>query len=252
MKYLKTPLEDIPWVRHGFFTRTGGESGGIYASLNCGPGSGDNADHVRANREKVAAEMGVEAILTLNQVHSATAIFVDRPWAGDRPAGDALVTATPRLGVAVLTADCGPVLLASRKDKIVAAAHAGWKGAVGGVLEATIEEMKKRGANPQDIVAAIGPCIGPASYEVGGDFDKPFLEQDKGNARFFRKAERPGHLMFDMPAYITSRLKAAGIAEIHDTKQDTLADEARYFSFRRATLRGEPDYGRQISVIAIK
>jgi YfiH family protein len=252
MKYLKTPLEDIPWVRHGFFTRQGGESGGIYASLNCGPGSGDNKDHVRANREKVAAEIGAESVLTLNQVHSATAITVTKPWEGDRPTGDALVTAVAGLGVAALTADCGPVLLASKKDKVVAAAHAGWKGAIGGVLEAAIEEMKKCGARPGDIVAAIGPCIGPASYEVSADFNKPFMELDRDNARFFRKAERPGHLIFDLPGYIAHRLKAAGVAEIHDTRRDTLADAENYFSYRRSTLKKEPDYGRQISVISIK
>jgi YfiH family protein len=250
VKRLTTSLKDIPWVRHGFFTRQGGVSAGIFDSLNCGPGSGDDAASVAENRARVARELGVGDLVTLWQVHSADVVIVDKPLK-DRPQADALVTAQPNLAIAVLTADCAPVLFASRKDKIVAATHAGWKGAVGGVLEATIERMKSVGVNPADISAAIGPCIGPKSYEVGADFLAPFLALDKANEKFFRKAEKSGHMMFDLPAYVAHRLRLAGITQIEDTRQDTLADEKSYFSYRRSCIRGEKDYGRQISVIAI-
>ena len=253
MKYLTTSLEDIPWVRHGFFTRVGGVSGGVYNSLNCGPGSGDDLDSVWTNRERVAEALGIAQLATTSQIHSARAVMLTEPWEHEnRPDADAIVTATRGVGIGVLTADCTPILFASRKDKIVGSAHAGWKGALGGVLEATTEAMKNLGAKTADISAAIGPCIGPLSYEVSDDFINPFLEHDKSSDRFFRKAEKPGHLMFDLPGYVSSRLKAAGIETIHDTKQDTLPNEAAWFSYRRTTQRKEKDYGRQISVIAIK
>jgi YfiH family protein len=250
MKYLTTNLNEIPWVSHGFFTRAGGTSEGIYASLNCGPGSGDDLDCVRANRAKVAGALGVENVVTLWQVHSARVVNVTRALPREElPQGDALVTATPGLGIGILTADCAPVLFASGKDRVVGAAHAGWKGALGGVLEATVGEMKKLGA--RDIEAALGPCIGPNSYEVGGDFPAPFLAQDKKNEVFFTRAQKPGHFMFDLPAYTAARLKAAGVAVVHDVRQDTLANEQAYFSYRRACLRGEKSYGRQLSAIAV-
>src|SRR5690606_3815552 len=229
-------------------------SEGLYESLNCARSSGDRAEHVRANRAQVAAalDLAPENILTLKQVHGARAITVSAPWGGDSPEGDALATATPGIGLGVLTADCVPVLLASRKDRIVAAAHAGWKGALGGVIEAAVAAMENLGAKRQDIAAAIGPCIGPQSYEVGADFPRPFVEQDARNMRFFRPAARQGHVMFDLPGYAADRLNKAGIAEVYDVRQDTLANEAAYFSYRRACQRGETDYGRQISVIAIR
>jgi YfiH family protein len=252
MKYLTTPLNTIPWLRHGFFTRRDGVSNGIYASLNCGPGSGDKKENVFANRARVAQSIEISAdnMPVLAQIHSAAAVSVARAWRyEDRPEADAAVTDTPGIGVSVLTADCAPVLFASKKDKIVGAAHAGWKGAVGGVLEATVAKMN---CDPADIVAAIGPCIGPKSYEVSADFKIPFLAQDQANERFFKEAERAGHLYFDLPAYVGCRLRLCGVGEVHDTGQDTLADEASYFSYRRTCHRKEPDYGRQISIIAIK
>ncbi len=213
-------LDDISWAFHGFFTRHGGEP---------------------------------QDIITLRQTHSDKAIVVRTPWAKDgQPEGDALVTNIPGLHLAVKTADCVPVLFACKTEKIVAAAHAGWKGAIGGILESTVSEMKNLGAEERDIVAIIGPCIGPQSYEVSDDFKKPFLEQDKLNEKFFRAASRPGHLLFDLPGYVAERLKKLGIETVYDMARDTLSDEDTFFSYRRATLRGEKDYGRQMSVIAIK
>jgi polyphenol oxidase len=254
MKYIKTALSEIPWVRHGFFTRVGGVSRGIYAGANCGWGSNDDIAHVRANRGKVAAELGIpgDSLVTLNQYHSAVAVTVDAPWTReDMPRGDALVTARPGIGIGALAADCAPILLASKKDRIVAAVHAGWKGAVGGVLEAAIAEMAAHGAKVSGLAAAVGPCIGPESYEVSEGFDAPFLLQDAGNARFFRAAAKKGHLFFDLPGYVAHRLKAAGVETVYETRTDTLPDEETFFSYRRACLRGEKDYGRQISAIAI-
>ncbi|MBI1214827.1 MAG: peptidoglycan editing factor PgeF [Alphaproteobacteria bacterium] len=256
MKFLTTGLDDIKWVSHGFFTRLGGASEGLYDSLNCALSSGDAPERVRANRAKVAEvlDLDPENIITLKQVHSANVITVDKPWdsRAKTPEADALVTDRPGLGIAVLTADCAPVLFASKKDKIVGAAHAGWKGALHGVLEATVAQMSVLGAKPSDIVAAIGPCIGPQSYEVSEGFDAPFIEQDAENAKFFKPAENPGHLVFDLPGYAASRLEALGIETVLDTKRDTLTGEDVFFSYRRSTKRKEPDYGRQISVIALK
>jgi YfiH family protein len=221
VKYLTTHLEDIPWVRHGFFTRVGGTGEGLYGSLNCGWGSGDDLDRVRANRAKVAEAIGVapQNLINLKQTHSNTVVTATAPWTREEmPEGDAIVTTVPGIGVGVLTADCAPVLFASKKHKIVAAAHAGWKGAIGGILEQTVAAMKKLGADPAEISASIGPCIGPQSYEVSDSFKAPFLEQDKANARFFRAAEKPGHLIFDLPGYVSHRLKSAGVGTVYDTR----------------------------------
>jgi polyphenol oxidase len=255
MKFLTTDLAKHKWLSHGFFTRIGGASAGIYATLNCAWGSADDPEHIRMNREKVAETLGLapDNILTLSQVHSPRVITVTDAWSREKiPEGDALVTDRRGLGLAVQTADCAPILFAAGKARVIGAAHAGWKGAVGGVLEATVEAMKKLGAEPADISAAIGPCIGPQSYEVSSGFDAPFLAQDPANAQFFKKAAKEGHLMFDLPGYVAHRLRLLGLREVHDTRQDTLANEAAYFSYRRTTQRGEKDYGRQISVIAIK
>lgn len=256
MKFLTTALGDIKWVSHGFFTRIGGMSEGLYGSLNCALSSSDAQDSVRANRAKVAEVLDIEAqnILTLKQVHSAHVVTADAAFAtrDKTPEADALVTTHAGLGLAVLTADCAPVLLASKKDKIIGAAHAGWKGALHGVLDATVAEMTVQGAKPSDIAAAIGPCIGPQSYEVSDDFKTPFLSQDEKNAAFFAPSPKPGHLIFDLPGYVAARLRALGIEDIHDTRQDTLSNENVFFSYRRSCLRKEADYGRQISVIAIK
>lgn len=255
MKPVTTILQDIPWVSHGFFTRQGGASGGIFSSLNCGLASNDKMNDVTANRNAVAKILGLMPgnIATPYQVHSATAVMATAPWKMEEmPKADAVVTDRPGLGIGVLTADCAPVMFASRRDKIIGIAHAGWKGAIFGVLEATVAAMKEMGAKPEDITVAIGPCIGAASYEVSDDFKPPFLAQDESNIKFFGEATRPGHLMFDLPGYVTDRLQRCGIGMIVDTRQDTLANEACYFSYRRTCQRGEKDYGRQISVIAIK
>jgi hypothetical protein len=199
--------------------------------------------------------MGIEAenLLTLDQRHTSDAVRVTAAWTRENlPIADALVTAAAGFGMGVLTADCVPVLFASKKDKIVGAAHAGWKGAITGVLEAAVGEMEALGAKVSDIAAAIGPCIGPQSYEVSEDFSKPFLAQGSEHARFFMPAARPGHLMFNLSGYVMHRLTAAGIETVYDTQQDTLPQEDVYFSYRRSCLRGESDYGRQISIISIK
>ena len=255
MKFLTTDLEKMKWLSHGFFTRVGGASGGLYGSLDCAWSSQDNPDHVKLNREKVAETIGVGAdqVITLKQVHSNKVITVTKAWTREQaPSADALVTDQKGIGIAVLTADCAPVLFAAKKSRIVGAAHAGWKGALSGVREETIKAMIALGAKKEEISAAIGPCIGPQSYEVSEGFEKPFLEQDTGNSQFFRAADKTGHLIFDLPGYIIHRLKAAGIADVHDTKQDTLTNENAYFSYRRSCIRKESDYGRQMSVIAIR
>jgi polyphenol oxidase len=255
MQFLKTEIEKISGVRHGFFSRLGGTSAGLYDSLNCAwSAKTDDAAHVAENRARVARELGIapENLATVSQVHSPTVVNVTQAWArGQAPQADGLVTATPGIAIGVLTADCAPVLFASRKGDVIGAAHAGWKGAVTGVLENTVVEMEKLGADRRDIVAAIGPCIGPQSYEVGPDFMQPFLEQDAGNAKFFAAATKPGHMIFNLPAYAAHRLRLAGVDEVHDTATDTLSDEKTYFSYRRSCLRQEADYGRQLSVIAL-
>lgn len=248
---------DAGHIRHGFFGRVGGKSRGIYDSLNCGLGSGDDPAAVNENRGRVAENIGVKAekLVTLHQVHSADCVRVTAPWKPeDRPKADALVTDVPGIAIAVLTADCAPVLFAGRKadgSPVVGAAHAGWGGAIGGVLEATVKAMADMGADPAQIRAAIGPCIGPDSYEVGVDFRTRFLAQDAENAEFFVPATREGHLMFDLPAYVRRRLKLAGVGFVGGRGIDTCFNEEDYFSYRRSTHRAEPDYGRQASVIAI-
>lgn len=244
-------------VRHGFFGRHGGVSSGIYGSLNCGSGSQDDPAAVAENRSRAAAVLGVstDRLLSLYQVHSAICLTVTEPFEeGVRPEADAMVTDVPGLALGVLTADCGPVLLTGTKangSPVIGAAHAGWGGALGGILEATVLAMRELGAIPYSIRAALGPCIGPASYEVSTDFEAPFLEQDVENAHFFRAGRRDGHLMFDLPGYIARRLALAGVERVYITGVDTCADEERCFSYRRATLRGEPDYGRQLSAVVI-
>lgn len=244
-------------IRHGFFGRGGGASRGIYDSLNCGLGSGDDPAAVNENRGRVAESIGVMAdkLVTLHQVHSPDCVRVTKPWSmEDRPKADALVTDVPGIAIAVLTADCAPVLFAGRKadgSPVVGAAHAGWGGAIGGVLEATVKAMADMGVDPANIRAAIGPCIGPDSYEVKTDFRVKFIEQDPENVAFFVPATREGHLMFDLPAYVRRRLKLAGVGHVGGKGIDTCFNEEDYFSYRRSTHRAEPDYGRQASVIAI-
>lgn len=248
-------LNEFVRVRHGFFTREGGVSEGLYTSLNCGPGSKDKPEAVRENRRRVMATMELpeEALVTLYQTHSSDVIKVTEPWdMANPPQADAMVTDRTGIALGILTADCAPVLLADGKGGIVAAAHAGWKGALGGVLDNTVKAMVEMGAKAPKIVAAIGPCIGHRNYEVGPEFPAPFLAEDAVNADYFAPAPRAGHFLFDLPGYISRKLAKLGVTEVTRVPADTLRDEARFFSYRRATLRGETDYGRQISVIMLE
>lgn len=247
-------LAALPGISHAFFTREGGVSEGpVYGSLNGGQGSQDKREHVLENRRRMAGHMGVEPERFLNvwQVHSPDCLTVDGPWTGERPKADALATVTPGLAITVATADCGPVLFADAKAKVVGAAHAGWKGAFTGVLEATIEAMERLGASRSGITAAIGPMLSRANYEVGPEFVERFHAQDPANARFFTPSAKQGHAMFDLPAYNRMRLERAGIGRVNDLGLCTYADEGRFYSYRRSTHRSEPDYGRLISAIAI-
>jgi len=245
-------LSALSGIRHAFFTREGGVSGGVYASLNGGPGSNDRPENVAENRARMAAALAVEPqrLLTAYQVHSAEVVVAQAPW-HTRPRADGIVTCMPGLAIGVTTADCAPVLLADRQARVVGAAHAGWRGALAGVLEATLAAMEELGARRQHIVAAAGPMIRQPSYEVGPELVERFLAADRDNARFFAPAARPGHAQFDLAGYIVARLRRAGVGEIEDLGCCTYADPARFFSFRRATHRAEPDYGRHVSAIAL-
>jgi YfiH family protein len=246
-------LNDIPTIRHAFFTREGGVSSGIYGSLNCGVGSSDDPANVAENRRRCAAafDLPPDRLVTLYQVHSPDVVTVERPrTAGEPPPrADALVTATPGVALGILTADCVPILFADAEAGVIGAAHAGWKGAKAGVIEATVQAMTALGASAGRIVAAIGPCIAQRSYEVGPEFPGRFLDEDPANADFFAPARRDGHSMFDIGGYVSRRLGRAGVGMIQRCPNDTVSEEDRFFSYRRATLRGEPDYGRGISVI---
>jgi YfiH family protein len=239
-------------VAHGFFTRRGGVSQGGYAALNCGLGSRDAPEAVRENRALVAAHLGAEGLITAHQVHGTTAVVADGAWSLDaRPKADAIVTTRRGLAVGVLTADCAPVLFADGQAGVVAAAHAGWRGALAGILEATIATMQRLGASPQRIVAAIGPCIGQAAYQVGPEFEQAFLGRDPASARFFVRPEPGARPHFDLGAYVGQRLERAGIASNQVSKLCTYTDSAEFFSFRRSQALGEADYGRQISAIVL-
>ncbi|AWK86699.1 peptidoglycan editing factor PgeF [Azospirillum thermophilum] len=248
-------LNDITHIRHAFFTRTGGVSTGLYGSLNCGLGSKDAPAAVRENRARAAARMEVapENLVTCYQVHSPTCVVVETPWAPEEaPQADAMATAVPGIALGILTADCAPVLFADNKARVIGAAHAGWKGAKGGVLEATVARMVELGAKPGRIVACIGPCIAQRSYEVGPEFPTPFLDEDSRNRDYFAPARRDGHFLFDLAAYVTRRLGDAGVEVIQRCPNDTVAEEDRFFSYRRSCLRGEPDYGRGLSAIVLQ
>jgi polyphenol oxidase len=247
-------LSQASGIRHGFFTRQGGVSSGPYASLNCGLGSEDHRELVLQNRRLTALHLGAapDQIVTLHQTHSATALVLDqRPVDGPLPKADAIVTATPGLVVAALSADCTPVLFADPQHKIVAAAHAGWRGAVCGILEATIDAMERLGARRPSIRAAIGPCIHQANYEVGPEFEAQLVNASPGNAHFFTTAAASGRRHFDLPGFVANRLAIAGIADIDLSRHCTYEDPQRFFSYRRGTHQGERDYGRQISAIVL-
>jgi YfiH family protein len=241
-------------IRHAFFTRQGGVSGGLYASLNGGIGSRDKAADVAENRARMAAALDVvpDNLLTVFQIHSPQVVVVETAWPTEaRPQADAMVTARPSLAIGVSTADCGPVLLAEPEAGVIGAAHAGWRGALTGVLEATVGAMERLGAERGRIRAVLGPMIRQSNYEVGPDFITRFGVEDSGSERFFMPAPRSGHALFDLAGYIAARLQNAGIGAVEDLGLCTYADSARFFSFRRMTHRGEADYGRHISAIAL-
>lgn len=252
MSFLTSELLDTPRIRHGFFTRQGGTSKGIYKSLNCGPGSGDDPESVRVNRHRVIAELGGGELCTLHQVHSPDVVTVASSFPEERPKADALVTKTPGIILGILTADCGPVLFADNEARVVGAAHAGWKGAFTGVLENTVAAMEALGAKRERITAALGPCIAQQSYEVGPEFIARLVEADAKNSRHFIPSTKPDHHMFDLPGYVLDRLAETRIAKAGWVGRDTCAEDDMFFSYRRTTLRKEPDYGRQISVISLK
>jgi polyphenol oxidase len=240
-------------IRHAFFTRKGGVSEGIYAGLNVGAGSQDDPERVQENRRRAAAHFGHEAaqIVTPWQVHSPDAVIVDGPFTGEKPQADGIVTATPGVIIGVVTADCGPILFADDEARVIGAAHAGWKGALYGVLENTIRAMEELGAQRSRIRAVLGPSISQSNYEVSEGYKATFTEQDQAYARFFASSDRERHAMFDLRAFTLMQLERAGI-EAAMTPDCTYADEANFFSYRRTTHRKEPDYGRQLSAILIR
>ncbi|HTG38706.1 peptidoglycan editing factor PgeF [Sphingomonas sp.] len=239
-------------VAHGFLGRRGGVSTGIHAGLNVGIGSHDDAEAVARNRDLARdAVLPGAALVTVYQVHSRDVVIVNAPFPGERPRGDAMVTRSPGLLLGILTADCAPVLFADAEAGVVGAAHAGWKGALAGVTDATLDAMERLGARRGNIAAAIGPCIARASYEVDLPFAERFAADDPANERFFADGARPDRLQFDLEAYVAARLAAAGVGRVEALGLDTYADPGRFFSYRRATHEGAPDYGRQISLIGL-
>jgi YfiH family protein len=245
---------DTNAIRHGFFGREGGVSTGIFAGLNCSLGSGDDVTKVAENRRIALAQLGLgpDQMVTCYQIHSADVVVVEQHWQHEnRPRADAMVTKRKGLALGILTADCAPVLFADETAGVVAAAHAGWRGAVGGVVEATITAMRREGASLARIKAAIGPCIGFDSYEVGPEFPAPFLAQSPDNAAFFRAAARARHHLFDLAGYVRARLAAAGVTSIDATGGDTAAEAARFFSYRRTCLAGEKQFGHELSAICL-
>lgn len=249
-----TELSGLSGIRHGFMTRGGGVSEGLYASLNCGIGSQDVTASVLENRGRAVSAIGMPqgSLVTAYQVHSAKAVVVDRIWSREEaPQVDGLVTAKPGITLGILTADCAPVLFADESARVIGAAHAGWKGAITGVLPQTVEKMVELGAQVGRIRAAIGPCIGQLSYEVGAEFPAPFLAQNPDNARYFIPSIRDQRYMFDIGGYVRDQLRGLGLAAVELLGRDTCAEEDQFFSYRRTTLRQEPDYGRQISLIGL-
>ncbi|MEZ5970413.1 MAG: peptidoglycan editing factor PgeF [Hyphomonadaceae bacterium] len=239
-------------VKHGFFGREGGVSSGIYASLNAGTGSKDDPANVLENRRRIAAAFGVERdhLCGVHQIHSPTAVFIDGPWTAERPHADALVTTTPNLAISILTADCTPILFVDADIKVIGAAHAGWRGALAGVIENTLRLMEEKGAERSRISAAIGPCIHQSSYEVGPEFEAEFIATDAGFARFFAQGAGD-RLHFDLPGFCASRLEAAGVAQIETLPLDTYAESKRLYSHRRSVHEKAGDYGRNCSAIML-
>ena len=241
-------------IRHAFFTREGGVSEGLFASLNCGFGSRDDPRSVEQNRAIAAGRLGLagERLVSCHQVHGTAILTVERPWRReDNPRADGMVTAVPGIALGVLAADCAPVLFADPEARVIGAAHGGWRGTLAGVMEQTVAAMAALGAVPARIGAGIGPCIGQPSYEGGPEFEAGFAAADKESQGYFKPAARPGHFLFDLGGYIAHRLGRLGLARIERAPHDTAAEEALFFSYRRACLRGEPDYGRGLGAIAL-
>jgi len=251
--FCASTLESCDGIRHGFFTRQGGVSKGVYGSLNCGLGSRDDEENVRQNRSLVAETLGVppERLLTLYQIHSATAVIVDKPWNGAVSEADALVTRTPGLAIGALTSDCAPVLFCDPEARVIAAAHAGWRGALLGIVEATVASMERLGAKPERVVAVIGPTISQRAYEVGADYVERFLAEEPASSPFFMTDDGSGEPHFDLAGYVAERLARAGVGTVSDLGLCTYCDETRLFSYRRSQHHGEQDYGRQISAIVL-
>jgi hypothetical protein len=247
-------LATLPGIRHAFFTRSGGVSQGVYSSLNGGVGSRDNPEKVTENRARMAAALGVNAdrFLTAFQIHSPDVVVAKEPWTRDsRPRADAIVTEVPRLAIGVSTADCGPLLFADTEAGVIGAAHAGWRGALAGVIEATVAAMERLGGRRGRITAALGPTIRQSNYEVGPEFVERFLAADPANGRHFQPSQRGEHAMFDLCGYIAQRVEQAGLTQFEDLGLCTYDEPERFYSFRRSTHRHEPDYGRHINAIAL-
>lgn len=253
--FIEAPeLSSHSYIRHAFFTRQGGVSDGLYASLNGGIGSDDAPERVAENRARMCAQLGLppEALVSLYQVHSAEVVTVEQPFPlAQRPQADGMVTRVPGLALGIATADCGPILFADPENRVVGAAHAGWKGALTGVIEATIGAMERLGAARETIVAVLGPTISQASYEVGEDFVERFRGEAPGSEAYFAPGARTGHAQFDLPGFILARLQESGIGEAAILGLCTYADPDRFYSYRRTTHRRESDYGRLISAIAV-
>ena len=247
-------LADRNCIQHGFFTRVGGVSAGLYYSLNCGYGSSDAPENVTENRvrAKFVLGHGTADLLTCNQIHSAEVISVDTPWKQDSaPEVDGMVTTRSGIVLGILTADCAPVLFADPENRVIAAAHAGWRGALGGITDRTIAMMLSSGAEREKIIAAVGPAISQESYEVDAPFRARFAAADPATKTFFRQGKEGGKFQFDLTAYIAARLEQARITQISVSGRDTYSEEACFFSYRRSVHKGEPDYGRALSMIAL-
>jgi YfiH family protein len=249
-------LNEVLRIRHGFFTREGGVSEGIYASLNCGLGSADDPERVTANRNRALSQLDIDPqfLVTVKQEHSSRVVTLDETWTPGTPreSADAMVTNRNGIALGILTADCAPVMLTDSRANVIAAAHAGWRGALSGILDNTVAAMVKLGAKPSRIVAAVGPCIAHRSYEVGPEFPAAFLADDPDNHFFFAPANREGHFYFDLPGYIARRLAKLSVIDVACTPCDTFREENRFFSYRRSVLKGEKDYGRSLSVIVLE
>ena len=242
-------------LKHGFFTREGGVSSGVYEGLNCGYGSGDDNTNIDQNRSIAMAKLGInrQNLNTIHQIHSTNVVVAKVSWAlDDRPKADAIVTDKPGLAIGIMTADCTPVLFADPEAGVIGAAHAGWRGAFGGVLLGTIEKMEQLGADRSQIIAAVGPCIHQASYEVGPEFTDQFLTKNPQNSRFFIPSSQDNHHLFDLPGFVLSKLSVLGLSVVQSVSEDTYADETKFYSYRRATHTKEADYGRCLSAIILK